>query len=85
MRNSLAAAFQLQLPPTLLFDYPTMRSLVKYLSPRLAPEAANAEEIPAFIAVKEIAGRDNPLDLLNAIEQMADEEVESLLGRDSNA
>ncbi|KAL4451846.1 hypothetical protein ABPG75_007508, partial [Micractinium tetrahymenae] len=42
LRNSLEGRFGLQLPSTLVFDYPTAAALSDYLASRLAPAAAPA-------------------------------------------
>ncbi|HTD56120.1 MAG TPA: SDR family NAD(P)-dependent oxidoreductase, partial [Silvibacterium sp.] len=78
LRNGLSGVFQRQLPPTILFDYPTLRALTRYLNDGLAsshnerPSAAPPMQITA--AGDEI---EHPLDILETIERMSDEEVES--------
>jgi hypothetical protein len=44
LRNSLEAAFGLQLPGTLIFDYPTQDALVEYLSSKITAPAAEGRQ-----------------------------------------
>jgi acyl carrier protein len=78
LRNGLSVVFHQQFPPTLLFDYPTLRTLARYLD----KEVLSADEkTPAAVPVASIAvassANENSLDILETIEEMSDEEVES--------
>jgi NAD(P)-dependent dehydrogenase (short-subunit alcohol dehydrogenase family)/acyl carrier protein len=78
LRNGLSRVFQQQFQSTILFDYPTLRSLARYLD----KEVLSAhEETPAAVPVASIAvassATENSLDILETIEQMSDEEVET--------
>jgi len=78
LRNDLSGVLHKQLPPTILFDYPTLRALARYLDKEVLsiheerPAAAPAAQIKAASNTNE-----HPLDILEIIEQMSDEEVES--------
>jgi acyl carrier protein len=77
LRNGLSGVFHQQFQSTMLFDYPTLRTLARYLD----KEVLSAhEETPAAVPVSTITvasnANDNSLDILETIEQMSDEEVE---------
>jgi acyl transferase domain-containing protein/acyl carrier protein len=78
LRNGLSRVFQQQFQSTILFDYPTLRTLAKYLDKEVlsAPEERPAAVPVASIAVASSANEDS-LGILETIEQMSDEEVES--------
>jgi len=63
------------LPSTVLFDYPNLRTLVRYLATEIMNQASASESL-SIQPVTQI-GNENSLDILNAIEQMSDDEVES--------
>jgi NADPH:quinone reductase-like Zn-dependent oxidoreductase/acyl carrier protein len=78
LRNGLSRVFHKQFQSTILFDYPTLRILARYLD----KEVLSAhEETPAAAAVASTAvassANENSLDILETIEEMSDEEVES--------
>jgi acyl carrier protein len=77
LRNSLSGVFHQQFQSTMLFDYPTLRTLARYLD----KEVLSAhEETPAAVPLLPVtvasSANDNSLDILETIEQMSDEEVE---------
>jgi acyl transferase domain-containing protein/protein-L-isoaspartate O-methyltransferase/acyl carrier protein len=76
LRNTLGTALGQPLPATLLFDYPTLDALTDHLLADVlkltAQEAAPAAE-PAPVPVAEPAG------MVDAIEDLSDEEVDRLL------
>jgi NAD(P)-dependent dehydrogenase (short-subunit alcohol dehydrogenase family)/acyl carrier protein len=78
LRNGLSGVFHRQFPPTILFDYPTLRALTRYLDKEVL---SAREETPLAVPVAPItatsSANENPLDILESIEQMSDEEVES--------
>jgi acyl carrier protein len=78
LRNGLSRVFHQQFQSTILFDYPTLRTLAKYLDKEVlsAHEETLAAVPVASIAVASNAN-ENSLDILETIEQMSDEEVES--------
>jgi NADPH:quinone reductase-like Zn-dependent oxidoreductase/acyl carrier protein len=69
-RNALAALIGEHLPATLLFSYPALEDLARYLLTRLVP--AEAEDT-------EIAGESPTTDVIGAIDNLSDEEVDRLL------
>jgi microcystin synthetase protein McyD len=78
LRNGLSRVFHKQFQSTILFDYPTLRMLARYLD----KEVLSAyEETPAAAEVASTAvassANENSLDILETIEEMSDEEVES--------
>jgi acyl carrier protein len=86
LRNSLSGLFHTQFPSTILFDYPTLRTLALYLeqelftvdraSPVNGMKPSPLEKIAS--PSREIATGRDVLGILNMIEQMTDQEVESL-------
>ena len=85
LRNNLSAALNRQLPSTILFDYPTLRNLIGYLDggSRPTPAETKTPNSPDDIIDGSAKGNDRNFDILDAIEQMSDEEVETLYQRDS--
>jgi len=76
LRNNLSGVLLTQFPSTILFDYPTVRALVGHL----AKEILNQATPPSLVHAPDVASGeegDNSLDILNMIEQMSDDEVES--------
>ena len=87
LRNSLSGLFHSQFPSTILFDHPTLRTLALYLEQELfaVDPASPVNEMKSSPLEKvaspsrEIAtGRGDILGILDMIEQMTDQEVESL-------
>jgi NADPH:quinone reductase-like Zn-dependent oxidoreductase/short-subunit dehydrogenase/SAM-dependent methyltransferase/acyl carrier protein len=85
LRNNLSAALNRQFPSTILFDYPTLRDLIGYLDGGSRPMPAETKVLDpnGGIVGDSVKGNDRSFDILDAIEQMSDEEVESLYQRDS--
>jgi acyl carrier protein len=78
LRNSLSVVLHRQFASTILFDYPTLRVLVAYLQgelPSSTSSAVHGEERPRARPVHR--REEDVLGILDAIEQMSDEEVES--------
>jgi acyl transferase domain-containing protein/acyl-CoA synthetase (AMP-forming)/AMP-acid ligase II len=71
LRNRLALALNLTIPPTILWTYPTMEAMSRYLLDRLLP----ADQAPA---AKDAAGAQAG-DAAGALAQMSDAEKERLL------
>jgi hypothetical protein len=71
-RNLLAGDVQQNLPSTLLFNYPTLDDVTSYVGGSLfgQPRAAAAQ---------------NPIDLLDRVEQLSDEELDRMLAEKSGA
>jgi acyl carrier protein len=78
VRNHLSVVLQRQLPSTILFDYPTLRTLAGFLQKdtvsKSEPAPAAAAVAPAKVLRKE---ENHAYGLLDEIEGMSDEEVES--------
>jgi acyl transferase domain-containing protein/NADPH:quinone reductase-like Zn-dependent oxidoreductase/acyl carrier protein len=75
LRNALSASLDRSLPATLLFNYPTLAALARYLSGELfAEDVASARQNGSVSAM-----RAKPSDLLDEIEALSDGEVEQLL------
>ena len=73
LRNTLRGSLGKQLPATLLFDYPTVTALSAYI-------ARDVLGIGSSPAAGKAGAEDDELDLLDSIESLSDEEVESAFG-----
>ncbi len=78
LRNGLSGILQRQFPSTILFDYPTLRALANYLN-KVA--LSTHEETPAAASAARVRAvskpNENSLAILDTIERMSDEDVES--------
>jgi acyl carrier protein len=78
LRNSLSGVLHRQFPSTIIFDYPTLRTMAKYLDREVL---SVHEDTPAAAPVTQVRGartlNENSLDILDTIEQMSDQEVEA--------
>jgi acyl carrier protein len=81
LRNALAAAMggSTALPATLVFDYPTVADLVRYV----AGKVGAAVEEPQAAAVP--AGRKSAMQALDRIESLSDDELERYLAERAGA
>ena len=83
LRNSLSVVLHTQFPSTILFDYPTLRVLAKYMKGEVLslnqPAGGSETELPVRAASHQ---KENSLDILELIEQMSDDEVESSFDRE---
>jgi NADPH:quinone reductase-like Zn-dependent oxidoreductase/SAM-dependent methyltransferase/acyl carrier protein len=78
LRNILAREIGEALPATLLFDYPTLSTLVDFLFTQICP--SEDASVPNVIEVAAgDAGAVNHGDVLGQIEELSDEDVEQLL------
>jgi NADPH:quinone reductase-like Zn-dependent oxidoreductase/SAM-dependent methyltransferase/acyl carrier protein len=78
LRNGLSGVLSRQFPSTILFDYPTLRTLVRYLEQELLSVNQVTPAIaPASAVIVAADTKVNSLDILDTIEQMSDDEVES--------
>ena len=76
LRNRLGSSFGLAaLPATLVFDYPTIDALAGLVDERLGGSPADG----ALAAEAEAEPEEDADDLLKAIEEMSDDEVDSIL------
>lgn len=73
LRNTLGSALGQTLSATLLFDYPTIDTLTDYLLNDVIQPPAPAA--PEAVAVEE------PASMVDAIEDLSDEEVDRLLAQ----
>ncbi|MEO8804851.1 MAG: type I polyketide synthase, partial [Burkholderiaceae bacterium] len=74
LRNTLGAALGQTLPATLLFDYPTIDALTDHLLGGVLKPAGAEEAVAVVVA-------DEPVNRVEAIEDLSDEEVDRLLAQ----
>jgi acyl transferase domain-containing protein/NADPH:quinone reductase-like Zn-dependent oxidoreductase/acyl carrier protein len=77
LRNILAREVGEALPATLLFDYPTLATLVDFLFKQICPGDTSPQ--PVIEAKAGSEERSNDGDVLELIEELSDEDVEKLL------
>ena len=75
IRKRLQLKLGINLPATLLFDYPTAELLTKYLSELFMPSISDTR------VGEEFASPNNQNDRLDTIEHLSDEEVDALFAR----
>jgi acyl carrier protein len=79
LRNNLSTLLQKRLPSTLVFDYPTPQKLARFveleLFPAVSQEPAGGNALPSESEIAEIL---TPLSILDEIEGLSDEEVDSI-------
>jgi acyl carrier protein len=78
LRNALSTNLSIELPATLLFDYPTLVGLANYLSPRLIAQEPAAASGSSSEMASEASQADAMLTRAN-LEQLSEEEAEALL------
>ncbi len=82
LRNSLSTILERRLPSTLLFDYPTLRKLARFLEEELFPNVLREETAVVTLSVEPEPDDDiETRSILDEIEQLSDEEVDSILGK----
>ena len=82
LRNSLSTILERRLPSTLLFDYPTLRKLARFLEEELFPNVLREETATVTLSIApEPDDEIETLSILDEIEQLSDEEVDSILGK----
>ena len=83
LRNTLSVVLHRQFPSTILFDYPTLRVLARYLNAEVLssnqPVAGEEVELSPRSAPHR---KETSLDILELIEHMSDDEVESSFDRE---
>jgi acyl transferase domain-containing protein/NAD(P)-dependent dehydrogenase (short-subunit alcohol dehydrogenase family)/SAM-dependent methyltransferase/acyl carrier protein len=79
LRNSLSVVLLRQFPSTILFDYPTLRTLASYLSSEVFPREQTRPGTNGSTLRAAKGGNEDSLTVLEMIEQLSDEEVESRL------
>jgi NAD(P)-dependent dehydrogenase (short-subunit alcohol dehydrogenase family)/acyl carrier protein len=77
LRNTLSAALGRPMPATLLFDCPTIDALTGYILRETLGVREDGADAPPPSAIPKVA---NAADLVGAIEELSDEEVERQLG-----
>jgi len=80
LKNRLQSGVGQPLPSTLTFEYPTIEALAGYL----AAEVFDLEP-PTSRAMTEVELSGDATDVLDRIEQLADEDVDRLLARRAGA
>jgi acyl carrier protein len=78
LRNNLSALIEQRLPSTLVFDYPTLQKLARFIEQELFPAAAEGAETVRPGAETEAADDLESLNILDDIEQLSDEEINSI-------
>ncbi len=86
LRNSLSAVFEKRLSSTLLFDYPTLHMLARFIEREVFPaEREEKLQATAPAAVTVTANSDaDPLSILDEIERLSEEEVEASFTKGSH-
>jgi acyl carrier protein/short-subunit dehydrogenase len=80
LRNSLSTILERRLPSTLLFDYPTLRKLARFMEEELFPDVLREETAAVALLVEpEPDGDIGTLSILDEIERLSDDEVDSIL------
>jgi acyl carrier protein len=80
LRNSLSTILERRLPSTLLFDYPTLRKLARFMEEELFPDVLREETAAVALLVDpEPDGDIGTLSILDEIERLSDDEVDSIL------
>ncbi|WP_263360096.1 SDR family NAD(P)-dependent oxidoreductase [Acidicapsa ligni] len=90
LRNSLATLFAARFSSSLLFDYPTLRALTRFIDqeifstapPKLPDAAAQTANEPHLAGVGSFDH--DPLSILDEIELLSDDEVDALLGKENS-
>ncbi|HVT99794.1 MAG TPA: SDR family NAD(P)-dependent oxidoreductase, partial [Acidobacteriaceae bacterium] len=89
LRNSLSGALGRPFPSTLLFDYPNLRSLARHIEAQSSPSLQDVqEETPKESSTRHSdlpKHNQTVLDLLDAIEHLSDDEVDSFLEQDERS
>jgi len=81
LRNAVARSARRDMPATLLFDYPTIAALAQHVVATLTPAAANGDARAADAAHVTPSAASEADDLLAAIEDLGDDEVDRLLSQ----
>ena len=81
LKNRLRASVGLDVPATVVFEFPNIEAIAGFLAEQLSPpEAADESEVnPASSETMPRGGEDNAaggIDLLARIQQLSDEDVE---------
>ncbi len=75
LRNSLSACLNRSLPATLLFNYPTLNALAKFISRDVLANAAGSSHLLTAEREAELM----PANLVDDIEALSDEEIDRML------
>ena len=77
LRNSLATRFSLELPATLIFDYPTAEALAQFLTSQLQAKAPIQQHTRGTVFEREPAANVGPIAAQNGHQKSANNAPES--------
>ena len=78
--GDLEDRLKVRLPPTLLWDHPTIQSLMDHLATVLCDQPTNAPAAASHTAIYEL-GIDEAKKLLERLDELSDAQVDALLAR----
>ncbi|MCE7984893.1 MAG: SDR family NAD(P)-dependent oxidoreductase [Caldilinea sp. CFX5] len=85
LKNRLERGLELPVPPTLMFDYPTVEALVDYLSQQINAKLAGEDNLDAADANQSATPDAEVADLLSELENLSDDELAALLAEELTA
>lgn len=82
LKNRLERSLELAVPPTLMFDYPTVEALVTYLSQQVNSKLATEAGDSRSTTNADTQPDTEVADLLSQLEQLSDDELAALLAEE---
>lgn len=82
LKNRLERSLELNVPPTLMFDYPTVEALVDYLAQQVNAKFAGQADADASTPTGDGQPDSEVVELLSELEQLSDEELAALLAEE---